>query len=72
MVFSIGLGRTLGVLKFLFFDVGQFFGIFLSFWFWLTLIVHPVSSLPEARQSAMSPNLMARWITAFSVILVNG
>jgi lipopolysaccharide transport system permease protein len=72
VAFSIGLGITLGVLNVFFRDVGQFFGIFLSFWFWLTPIVYPVSILPEALQSAMSLNPMARLMTAFQVILVNG
>lgn len=72
VAFSIGLGITLGVLNVFFRDVGQFFGIFLSFWFWLTPIVYPVSILPEALQSAMNLNPMALLMTAFQVILVNG
>lgn len=72
VAFSIGLGITLGVLNVFFRDVGQFFGIFLSFWFWLTPIVYPVSILPEALQLAMNLNPMARLMTAFQVILVNG
>jgi lipopolysaccharide transport system permease protein len=72
VAFSIGLGITLGVLNVFFRDVGQFFGIFLSFWFWLTPIVYPVSILPEALQSVMNLNPMARLMAAFQVILVNG
>src|SRR3546814_8526493 len=39
VIFAIGLGITLGVLNVFFRDVGQFFGIVLQFWFWLTPIV---------------------------------
>ncbi|MGD9662942.1 MAG: ABC transporter permease, partial [Porticoccaceae bacterium] len=44
ILFSIGLGITLGVLNVFFRDVGLFFGIFLSFWFWLTPSVYPLSA----------------------------
>jgi lipopolysaccharide transport system permease protein len=70
--FAIGLGITLGVLNVFFRDVGQFFGIFLQFWFWMTPIVYPVSILPERLQPYMNLNPMARLINAFQVILVNG
>ena len=72
IIFAIGLGITLGVLNVFFRDVGQFFGIFLQFWFWLTPIVYPASILPEKLQWLMNLNPMARLIAAFQVILVNG
>lgn len=71
VAFAIGLGITLGVLNVFFRDVGQFFGIFLQFWFWLTPIVYPVSILPERLQSYMKLNPMARLVDAFQVILVS-
>ena len=43
VLFAIGLGISLGVLNVFFRDVGQFFGIFLQFWFWLTPIVYPAA-----------------------------
>lgn len=46
LLFAIGLGMTLGVLNVFFRDVGQFFGIFMQFWFWLTPIVYPATILP--------------------------
>ena len=70
VVFAIGLGITLGVLNVFFRDVGQFFGIFLQFWFWLTPIIYPASILPERIQPLMNLNPMARLIEAFQVILV--
>jgi len=72
ILFAIGLGITLGVLNVFFRDVGQFFGILISFWFWFTPIVYPVSILPEKLQPYMSLNPMTRLITAFQAILVNG
>lgn len=72
VVFSIGLGISLGVLNVFFRDVGQFFGIFLQFWFWLTPIVYPVTILPERLRILMSYNPMARLIEAYQSILVGG
>ena len=71
-VFAIGLGMTLGVLNVFFRDVGQFFGIFLQFWFWLTPIVYPVNILPEGVQKILAYNPMAPLIAAFQGVLVSG
>lgn len=70
VMFAIGLGITLGVLNVFFRDVGQFFSIFLNFWFWLTPIVYSVDILPERVRSLMRLNPMARLIESFQVILV--
>lgn len=67
---AIGLGISLGMMNVFFRDVGQFFGIFLSFWFWLTPIVYPMSILPEGVQSLMRWNPMYRLITAYQDVLV--
>ncbi len=72
VLFAIGLGITLGVLNVFFRDVGQFFGIFLQFWFWLTPIVYPVSILPEAVARVIDYNPLARLIGACQDILVHG
>jgi lipopolysaccharide transport system permease protein len=72
VLFAIGLGITVGVLNVFFRDVGQFFGIFLTFWFWLTPIVYPVTILPEKLQHYMNFNPMTRLMNAFQVVLVNG
>lgn len=69
---AIAIGLNLGVLNVFFRDVGQFFGIFLSFWFWLTPIVYPVNILPPAVQGLMNFNPMARLIKAFQDVLVMG
>lgn len=70
VAFAIGLGITLGVLNVFFRDVGQFFGIFIQFWFWLTPIVYPVAILPESIRSLMSYNPLANLVGAFQDILV--
>ena len=48
----------LGVLNVFFRDVGQFFGICLQFWFWLTPIVYPLSILPPGIQRFIELNPM--------------
>lgn len=72
IAFAMGLGIALGVLNVFFRDVGQFFGIFLQFWFWLTPIVYPANILPEPIKPLMSLNPMARLSSAYQTILVNG
>lgn len=70
LAFAIGLGMVLGILNVFFRDVGQFFGIFVTFWFWLTPIVYPVSILPPEIQSLMWINPMAALIKGFQTVLV--
>jgi len=72
VAFAIGLGISLGVLNVFFRDVGQFFGIFIQFWFWLTPIVYPVSILPESVRLWMGYNPMAILIAACQDVLVSG
>lgn len=69
VLFAIGLGITLGVLNVFFRDVGQAFGIFLQFWFWLTPIVYPASVLPPELRPWLVLNPMASLMTAFQDIL---
>lgn len=71
LLFSIGLGVTLGVLNVFFRDVGQFFGIFLQFWFWFTPVVYPVNILPDDIRSLMALNPMYPLIQAFQNIFIN-
>ncbi len=72
ILFSIGLGMILGVLNVFFRDVGQFFGIFLQFWFWFTPIVYAPSILPEGVRAYLVYNPMANIIASYQQILVNG
>jgi len=70
VLFAIGLGVTLGVLNVFFRDVGQFFGIVVTFWFWLTPIVYPASILSENAQAWFAFNPMTPLMAAFQTILV--
>lgn len=72
ILFSIGLGITLGVLNVFFRDVGQFFGIFITFWFWLTPIIYPVNALSEELRGFLEYNPMTGLMMAFQGILVSG
>lgn len=72
VLFAVGLGMVLGVLNVFFRDVGQFFGIFVTFWFWLTPIVYPVTILPEQVQTLMGLNPMAPVMGAVQGVLVRG
>lgn len=70
MAFAISLGMILGVLNVFFRDVGQFFTIFLQFWFWLTPVVYPRAVLPEKAQWLLQFNPMAALVGACQDILV--
>lgn len=73
LMFSIGLAMVLGVLNVFFRDVGQFFGIFLQFWFWLTPIVYPANIIPSSiSHHLMLWNPMAPIIGAYQTILTSG
>lgn len=71
IVFSIGLATVVGVLNVFFRDVGQFFGIFLQFWFWLTPVVYPISILPDHVRMLISWNPMTPLVVAYQTVLVN-
>ena len=55
-----GWASTLGILNVFFRDVGQFFAIFLQFWFWLTPIVYPRHPARGARPVGAGLNPMSR------------
>lgn len=71
VAFAIGLGITLGVLNVFFRDIGQFFSLFMQFWFWFTPIVYPESILPDRVKYFMVLNPMAPLIQAYQQILVS-
>lgn len=84
LAFSLGL--LLGVLNVFFRDVGQFIGIFLQFWFWLTPIIYSVTVLPSwiipylqlnpmtpianSYQTIFLQNLSPAWSSLFSTIAI--
>nr|WP_314524083.1 ABC transporter permease [uncultured Pseudomonas sp.] len=65
VMFAAGLGMILGVLNVFFRDVGQFFGICLQFWFWLTPIVYPLSILPPGIQRMIELNPMTALMNSY-------
>jgi len=72
ILFSIGLGVTLGIVNVFFRDVGQLFSVVLQFWFWLTPIVYPLSVLPSYAQRIVQFNPMTKLVLAYQDILVFG
>ena len=70
ILFSIGLGITLGVLNVFFRDVGQLLGIIMQFWFWLTPIVYPASILPGWVMKFLSWNPLMPLIQGFQIVFV--
>ncbi|MCG2583622.1 ABC transporter permease [Massilia sp. TS11] len=70
VLFAIGLGMILGVLNVFFRDVGQFFQIFVQFWFWFTPIVYPATILPPAVHDLLAYNPMFALTVAYQTIFV--
>ena len=71
VLFTLGLGVFLGTLNVFFRDVGQFTGIVVQFWFWLTPIVYTFSSLPEGARNAFRFNPMVPLIGAYQTIFLD-
>jgi lipopolysaccharide transport system permease protein len=71
ILFSAGLGMTIGVMNVFFRDVGQLFSVVLQLWFWVTPVVYPISILPPFAQKLVQYNPMTSLITAYQDILVN-
>jgi lipopolysaccharide transport system permease protein len=70
MMFALGLGMILGVLNVFFRDIGQFFSVFMQFWFWFTPIVYPIAILPAWAKKLIVFNPMFPLIEAFQNLLV--
>lgn len=70
LLFSVGLGIVLGVLNVFFRDVGQFFGVLLQFWFWLTPIVYPIVILPEMASELIKYNPMYPLVKSYQDVFV--
>lgn len=71
VLFSIGLGITIGVLNVFFRDVGQLFGVILQFWFWLTPVVYPINILPERARDIIQYNPMVPLLSAYQGVVVS-
>ena len=72
VLFAIGLGIGLGVLNVFFRDVGQFFNVFVTFWFWLTPIVYPIDIVPAAFRATLAINPVVPLVGAYHDVLVYG
>lgn len=72
IIFSIGLGVSVGVLHVFFRDVGHLFNVFMQFWFWLTPIVYSIEVLPIEIQKWLYLNPMATLICSYQKIFVMG
>ena len=71
ILFAIGLGVFLGTLNVFFRDVGQFTGVVLQFWFWLTPIVYTWPSLPEKARAILQFNPMKPLIQGYQQIFLD-
>lgn len=72
VAFAIGLGITLGVLNVFFRDIGQFYTIFLQFWFWLTPIVYSGNILPEPIRPLLAFNPLFTVTESYQNIFTKG
>lgn len=68
--FSASLGLLLGISNVFFRDVGQAFGIIITFWFWLTPIVYAPTILPSWMKSIINLNPMTPLIASIQNIFV--
>lgn len=68
--FAAGLGVILGTLNVFFRDVGQFTGVVLQFWFWLTPIVYTLGALPDYAQRIMLLNPMSVLMGAYHQVFL--
>ncbi len=71
ILLAVGLGIIAGVLNVFFRDVGQFIGVFLQLWFWMTPIIYPIGILPQQVQSLLQLNPMVPIMSAYQDIMVN-
>tara|TARA_R110000823_G_scaffold130015_12_gene257942 strand:- start:63048 stop:63836 length:789 start_codon:yes stop_codon:yes gene_type:complete len=71
VMFTLGLGIFLGTLNVFFRDVGQFTGVVLQFWFWLTPIVYTLELVPEPVRGWLQHNPMQPLIRGYQTIFLD-
>lgn len=71
ILFSTGLGISLGVLNVFFRDIGHFFSVVLQFWFWLTPVVYAVGIVPEQFRFMIELNPLLPIVSASQSIFIN-
>ncbi len=67
---AMGLGILFATLNVFFRDVGQGVNLVLQFWFWLTPIVYPLTSLPGWAQSALAWNPMTVLVSHYQSVVL--
>ena len=67
---AVGLGLVLGVTNVFFRDVAQAVGVGLQFWFWLTPIVYPLSTVPEVVRNLIAWNPLYALVASYQRIIV--
>lgn len=70
VAFALGLGVLLGTINVFYRDAAQVVGMLLQFWFWLTPIVYPGRSLPDAVAHLIAWNPLSAIIGFSQVIFV--
>ncbi len=67
---AVGLGLVLGITNVFFRDVAQAVGVGLQFWFWLTPIVYPLTTVPEVVRSLITWNPLYALVASYQRIIV--
>ena len=67
---AFGIALCLAILNVFFRDIGQFFSIFLQFWFWLTPIVYSLQMIPAHVQWLWQCNPILPLIVAYQGIFL--
>jgi lipopolysaccharide transport system permease protein len=70
--FGFGLGLLLSSLNVFFRDIGQFLGILLQIWMWMTPIVYPETILPEVLRFLMKFNPAYPFVHAMREMFLYG
>lgn len=70
ILLCLALAMILGVLNVFFRDVGQFFGILIQFWFWLTPVVYSITIIPAQYQKLFAYNPMTPIILSYQRIFL--
>ena len=72
LAFTMSLGLTLGIMNVYFRDIGHFFSIALTFWFWLTPIVYPASVISNSYPSVLDLNPLYSIFASLQNLTVHG
>lgn len=67
---GLGLGILTGTLNVFYRDVGQAVSVILQFWFWLTPIVYPFETVPEALRGWFVWNPMLHLVSGYQGIVL--